>query len=121
MELLDAYWPLQDINFHSKLDYAISLWQEHFFKEMRNLVEIDIQSWPHANFNAINQLLETWLRVVKKMEFYRLEGDFRNLVFHPHGLYTLYQHGNLKSIYILNELQKYRTLEEADILSELKK
>jgi len=63
--------------------------------------------------------MSIWLRVVKKMEFYRLEADFKKIAFNKNGLYKLYDLGNLKSIYLLSEIEKYRSLEEGTTLSDL--
>ena len=68
----------------------------------------------------MHDLLEIWLKVMKKMEFYRVETDFKKLTFGNYGLYRLYDIGNLKSIYLLSEIEKYKAPEEASTLQELK-
>ena len=55
------------------------------------------------------------------MEFYRLEGEFRELTFGPYGLYRLYDLGNLRSIFLLSEIEKYRPLPEGTTLYELER
>ena len=34
--VLCSHWPLQDLNFHIRLDQAVSQWQLLFFEEMEN-------------------------------------------------------------------------------------
>jgi hypothetical protein len=118
-QVLLGHWPLQDINAHVRIDNALSEWQLAFQAEMKHLAASGLECWPGVDFDNLNRLLEVWLKVVKKMEFYRLEGDFKQLSFHPHGLYQIYNHGNLKSIYLLSEIEKYRPLEEGSNFSQL--
>ena len=50
------------------------------------------------------------------MEYYRFETDFRKLTFNNYGLFRLYDYGNLQSIFLLSEIEKYRSAEEGSTL-----
>lgn len=121
LQLFDAQWPLHDLNFYAQLDHAITLWQELFYREMQILANRGLLGWAESDYAYINNLLDLWLKVVKKIEFYRLDGEFKELIFHPFGLYSLYEHGNMRSIYLLSEIEKYRSFDDATTLRELKK
>ena len=118
-DILSGHWPLQDINFHVQLDHAISEWKSSFYQEIDIVEQKGVDNFSASSFNAVNELMNVWLKVAKKMEFYRLDADFKKLVFNKNGLYRLYDFGNLKSIYLLSEIEKYRALEEGTTLSDL--
>ena len=73
-----------------------------------------------TDFDETNDMLKLWLDVVKKMEFYRLDGEFRQLTFSSIGLYQLFKYGNLRSVYLLSEIEKYRSCDEGITISEMK-
>ena len=49
--LLCSHWPLQDINFHVRLDQAISQWQTIFFKEMKIVESKNVLECSEADFS----------------------------------------------------------------------
>ena len=109
--ILCSHWPLQDLNFHIRLDQALAQWQLLFFEEMEQIQKQTDKHNEELDYSKLNDLLEIWLKVVKKMEFYRVESDFKKLTFHRYGLYRLYDLGDLKSIYLLSEIEKYKASE----------
>ena len=86
---------------------------------MATVEQKGVENFSESDFSKINELMSVWLKVAKKMEFYRLDADFKKLIFNKNGIYRLYDFGNLKSIYLLSEIEKYRSLEEGTTLSEL--
>ena len=87
---------------------------------MKKVEKNNAEPWSDVDFEPLNELLNLWLKVVKKMEFYRLEADFKKLTFEEYGLYRLYDFGNLQSIFLLSEIEKFRTSDEGSTLSDLK-
>lgn len=55
------------------------------------------------------------LKIMKKMQFYRIGFNNQKLFYSNHGLLRLYVVADLKSVTLLTELEKYSPKEELDL------
>lgn len=120
-DLVSKSWPHNSLDFYISLDVALGEFKQELCESVRRVRACPGET---ASSGKLVVQLQEWLRIIKKIEFYHIESNNKNLFYAQDGLLDLYECGSLQAIYLLSEIEKYRaknTEEETLTLSDLRK
>lgn len=123
-DIVNKSWPHNSLDFYIWLEVGLSEVKEELRAEVGKVLASQRNRCQQTSMAKLVLQLRDWLRIIKKIEFYHIDTNTKDLFYAENGLLALYECGNLQTIYLLSEIEKYRSKnaeEEGLTLSDLRR